>query len=124
MSQQIFGFALILASIQFLRLPQLASDVRLSILFGGLLLSLDGWANRLANSYLGKLLLFLGSCSYSLYVIHFPFALMTWSIVASLNLSYPLSILGLTLLGPIFIGAPVFLLWKFAEQPSLERMKK
>ena len=109
---------------KFIYLPQLVSDVRLSLLFGGLLLFLDRFANRLTNSYLGKVLLLLGTCSYSLYVIHFPFALITWSVVARLNLSYPLSILGLSLLGPIIIGAPTFLLWKLVEKPSLERMKK
>ena len=122
--QQIICIALILASMKFIYLPQLVSDVRLSLLFGGLLLFLDRFANRLTNSYLGKVLLLLGTCSYSLYVIHFPFALITWSVVARLNLSYPLSILGLSLLGPIIIGAPTFLLWKLVEKPSLERMKK
>jgi peptidoglycan/LPS O-acetylase OafA/YrhL len=74
------------------------------------------------NSILSKIGMSLGNSSYSLYVIHFPFALLTWWLISYLRIEIIDQTFTMIILSTPLIALATYVCYKLVEEKSIKLM--
>ncbi|PZE61607.1 hypothetical protein DEJ24_04955 [Curtobacterium sp. MCPF17_001] len=104
-------------------LPAKVEEALWAVAFAAVILGLVNAPRRWWNAATWTGARWLGARSYSLYVLHFPVALLIWAAVGRLGLNRPAEIVAVvlgTLLGALVAAN---LVWRWIEVPSQERSK-